>query len=138
MRASQKCLVVHTTYNLVVCYNRYLFKPIKEIMIKLENLGNNCKFTKIDDDDQEDFRHHGGEAYMNLMNKRSKKTRQSDWMKRNRKILNFCHKFCFAFVIISGFMVLITLTWLHFSLRSQTQDLNAQLHQGYYNYFFKY
>ena len=106
-------------------------------MMKLENLGNNCKFT-IDDDDQEDFRHHGGEAYINLMNKRSKKTRQSDWMKRNRKILNFCHKFCFAFVIISGFMVLITLAWLHFSLRSQTQDLNAQLHQGYYNYFFKH
>ena len=110
---------------------------IKENMMKLENLGNNCKFT-IDDDDQEDFRHHGGEAYINLMNKRSKKTRQSDWMKRNRKILNFCHKFCFAFVIISGFMVLITLAWLHFSLRSQTQDLNAQLHQGYYDYFFKF
>ena len=43
---------------------------IKENMMKLENLGNNCKFTKIDDDDQEDFRHHGGEAYINLMNKR--------------------------------------------------------------------
>ena len=34
------------------------------------------------------------------------------------------------FVILSGFLVLLTLAWLHFSLRAQTQDLSAQLHQG--------
>ena len=101
------------------------------LVLKIENFlkyrEKKCKF--VIDDDHEEIRHHGGEAYMNLMNKKSK-NRQRDWLKRNRKILNFCHKFCFIFVIISGFMVLITLAWLHFSLRAQTQDLNAQLHQG--------
>ena len=57
-------------------------------MIKLENLGNNCKFT-IDDDDQEDFRHHGGEAYMNLMNKRSKKTHVVDISKSLTLVITY-------------------------------------------------
>ena len=83
------------------------------------------------DEEEEEIRHHRGEAYINLMHKRASSTHHPrDWLKRNRKIFNFCHKFCFVFVIISGFLVLLTLAWLHFSLRAQTQDLNAQLHQG--------
>ena len=33
--------------------------------------------------------------------------------------------FCFVFVILSGFLILLTLAWLHFSLRAQSQDLSA-------------
>merc|ERR1712223_609781 len=77
-----------------------------------------------DDDDDDEIRHHGGEAYINLMHQRASSNHHNrDWLKRNRKILNFCHKFCFIFVILSGFLVLLTLVWLHFSLRAQTQDL---------------
>lgn len=91
-----------------------------------------------DENDLEEIRHHGGEAYMNLVNKKSSTNhsgsstirRHRDWLKRHRKFLSFCHKFCFVFVLLSGFLVLLTLAWLHFSLRAQTQDLNAQLHQG--------
>ena len=47
-----------------------------------------------------------------------------------KKLIGFCHQFCLVFVIFSGLLVLVTLAWLHFSLRSQTRDLALTLHQG--------
>ena len=108
------------------CVKNFFFFTRNFCWAKLEN-----KYKLYEKDDDDEIRHHGGEAYINLMHQRvSSNHHNRGWLKRNRKILNFCHKFCFIFVILSGFLVLLTLAWLHFSLRAQTQDLNAQLHQG--------
>ena len=104
----------------------------------LNGAGDNFFGSNSSSDDEFDetensaeIRHHDGEAYMNLMRQNASSTiRNRDWIKRHRKFLTFCHKFCFVFVILSGFLVLLTLAWLHFSLRAHVQDLSAQLHQG--------
>ena len=96
---------------------------------------------ELDEDDEEEDRHDSGEAaYINLMQTKSRTSSSrgragvpvggSECLKRHRKLLGFCHQFCYVFVVLSGFLVLITLAWLHFSLRAQSQDLSAQLRQG--------
>lgn len=106
---------------------------------KLLNTDNrHLSFSSSDDeydDDEDDIRHHDGEAYIHL--KASKRGgavaavgAKYHWLKRNQKLIKFCHKSCYFFVVLSGFLVLLTLAWLHFALRAQTQDINAQLRQG--------
>lgn len=94
---------------------------------------------ELDDDDEDDIRHHDGEAYIHLKpSKRGVVGAKYHWLKRNQKLIGFCHKSCYFFVVLSGFLVLLTLAWLHFSLRAQTQDLNAQLRQGAIKHFSKF
>ena len=84
-----------------------------------------------DDDDDEDFNDNPGHAYINLAQKSSKGGSSSLWRRHpNGRCLGFVRGLCLCFVIISGFLVLIALLWLHFALRTQTQELSAQLYQG--------
>ncbi len=85
--------------------------------------------SSSDDEFENDSELQKGEAYINLKSSKGRSSFLWTW-KRNRKILNFCHQFCFFFVILSGFLVLVTLAWLHFALRGRTEDLNAQIRQG--------
>lgn len=93
-----------------------------------------------EDDDDEDSAIGSGShnhAYMNLMKKSSSMSTSRAYtgrigcLRRNRKFVSLCHNLCLAFVVLSGFIVLLTISWLHFSLRAQTQDINAQINQGY-------
>ena len=81
-----------------------------------------------EDDDDEEFKENKGHAYINLTKKSCKG--QSLWKRKNR-CFGLIRGLCLCFVIISGFLVLVALLWLNFSLRTQTQDLSAQLYQGY-------
>ena len=90
-----------------------------------------------DEDDQDYDNDKGvGHAYINLTQK-SHKLRQKGgsgsgrcWNTRNHKFFGLCRGLCLCFIILNGFFVLVALTWLHFSLRAQTQEMNTQLHQG--------
>ena len=86
-----------------------------------------------DDDDEDDFNDNPGvgHAYINLAQK-SSKGGSNLWKRHpNGRCLGVIRGMCLCFVIISGFLVLMTLLWLHFALRTQTQELSAQLYQGW-------
>ena len=95
--------------------------------------------TENDDENEDDNLEYnndkGGHAYINLAQK-SYKFRQNGggsrcWnITRNHKFFGLCRGLCLCFIILNGFFVLVALTWLHFSLRAQTQEMNTQLHQG--------
>ena len=95
--------------------------------------------TENDDENEDDNLEYnndkGGHAYINLAQK-SYKFRQNGggtrcWNNtRNHKFFGLCRGLCLCFIILNGFFVLVALTWLHFSLRAQTQEMNTQLHQG--------
>ncbi len=63
--------------------------------------------------------------YLTLVKKSSSRLKG-----KHAKLLSACHGLCLAFVLISGFVVLVTITWLHFALRSQTHEIHSQVHQG--------
>lgn len=99
--------------------------------------------TSSDDEEEEDDdessnnmrdgRESGG--YMNLMRSGTKSNSSCCARRNRRKLMGLCHRLCLIFVIFSGLIVLLMLAWLHFSLRAQTEDLSAQLHQGYFSSF---
>ena len=92
--------------------------------------------TENDDEneDDQDYDNDKGHAYINLAQK-SHKFRQNVvggrcWNTRNHKCFGLCRGLCMCFIILNGFFVLVALTWLHFSLRAQTQEMSTQLQQG--------
>ena len=71
-------------------------------------------------------------TYLTLVKKSSSRIRG-----KHRKLISACHGLCLAFVLISGFVVLVTITWLHFALRAQTQTIHSQIFQGSSNFLQK-
>ena len=109
-------------------------RPPSKTMTTAHLLGNGgleaSASSSFNDDfeDTEDLEHDAN-GYINLRGCARGHGHKMD-LKKYSKFIRICHQFCLVFVIFSGLLVLITLAWLHFSLRAQTRDLAFQLQQG--------
>ena len=103
-------------------------KTTAHLLSKGQSSGSSSFQDEFDDEDDEDDVERDKNGYVNL---RALEGHGHHVKKLElKKLIGFCHQFYLVFVIFSGLLVLVTLAWLHFSLRSQTRDLALTLHQG--------
>ena len=109
-------------------------KTTAHLLVKGQSSGSSSFQDEFDEDDDEDDVEFDKNGYVNLRGYQGGLEGHHQSVKKlelkKQKLIGFCHQFCLVFVIFSGLLVLVTLAWLHFSLRSQTRDLALTLHQG--------
>ena len=109
-------------------------KTTAHLLGKGQFSGSSSFHDEFDEDDDEDDVEFDKNGYVNLRGYQGGLEGHHQNVKKlelkKQKLIGFCHQFCLVFVIFSGLLVLVTLAWLHFSLRSQTRDLALALHQG--------